>query len=338
MSSKKLFRIIKLLFFVGVFSTNFLFAQVSVPVQNFGVDPRAYVERQSFWSEFNLGGTLSKNGRWQYQMDYQYRRASDASFVKGGTSNPFNEIQQQVFRPWIHYWAIPKIVRFSLSPVGLWVTWTPKEESAVYINKDQDPTHQSVFPEFRICPQVTLFQNIGRVQFINRFRYEFRFVGERRVADNSLADFGLGFNFAPTDIQDQTGNYFGNNHLGRIRWQARVQIPLGKGKTKIENNTWYLNSWNELFLGVGSHIPNTKLLNQNRFVAMLGYKTKSSFPIKIEAGITYQTIFQYNITNTPTNSSVSLGKNNVENNLAYTVYVIFDEFHLLFKKKKDSAE
>ena len=338
MNRKRSFQFISLLVvLIGNFS-GCLFSQASTPVQNFGVDPRAYVERQSFWTEFNLAGTISKDGRWQYQMDYQYRRASNASFIKGGTSNPFNEIQQQVFRPWIHYWAVPKVVRFSLSPIGFWVTWTPKEEASIYTNKDQDQSRQSVFPEFRICPQVTFFQNIGRVQFINRFRYEFRYIGERRAADNSLADFGVGFNFAPTDIQDQTGNYYGNNHLGRIRWQTRVQFPLGKGKTKVENNTWYINSWNELFLGVGNHVPNTKLLNQNRFVAMFGYKMKSSFPVKIEAGITYQTLFQYNINNIPTNTSVSLAKNNVENNLAYTIYVIFDEFHLLFKKKKDTSE
>jgi hypothetical protein len=310
-------------------------AQVANPVQNFGVDPRAYVERQSFWTEFNLSGTLSKNGRWQYQMDYQYRRASDASFVQSGSSSPFKEIQQQVFRPWIHYWAVPKVLRFSLSPVGFWITWNPKEETAIYPNKDQNLATQSVFPEFRITPQITLFQNIGRVQFINRFRYEFRYVGERRAGDYSLADFGRGYNFAPTDIQDQTSSWFGNNHLGRIRWQVRAQVPFGKGKTKVENNTFYLNTWNELFVGVGNHIKNDRLLNQNRFVAMIGYKFKNRVPVKIEAGITYQTLFQYNIDVLPNTPAISYKKDNVENNLAYTVYVIVNEFHELFKKKKE---
>ncbi|MBI1770509.1 MAG: DUF2490 domain-containing protein [Bacteroidetes bacterium] len=311
-------------------------AQTASPVQNFGTEPRAFVHRQSFWTEFNFGGTISKNQRWQYQMDYQYRRGSDVSFIQGGSSSPFKEIQQQVFRPWVHYWAVPKVVRFSLSPVGFWVTWNPKEETSIYYNKDQVLTGQSVFPEFRICPQVTLFQNIGRVQFVNRFRYEFRFLGQRRAADNSLSDFGKGFDFAPTDIADQSSNFYGNNHIGRIRWQTRLQIPLGKGKTKVENNTWYINTWNELFLATGPRVGNNKLLNQNRFVAMVGYKLKSAVPIKIEAGITYQTLFQYNIGTLPNDPSITYAKNNVENNVAYSIYVIFDEFHQFFKKKKVS--
>jgi hypothetical protein len=315
-----------------------LLGQIPIPVQNFGTEPRAYTSRQSFWTEFNLGGDLSKDGRWQYQMDYQYRRASDASFIQGGSSNPFKEAQQQVFRPWIHYWLVQKALRFSLSPVGFWVTWTPKEETSTYPNKEGDLGTQSVFPEFRICPQVTSFQNFGRLEFINRFRYEFRYVGNRRAADNDLSDFAKGFDFAPTDIQDQStaNGWFGNNHLGRLRWQVRVQIPLGKGRTKVENNTWYINAWNELFIATGPRVPNNKLLNQNRFVAMLGYKLKTQIPIKIEGGITYQTLFLYNTLVPPTNSLVTYNKNNIENNLAYTIYIICDNFHGLFKKK--SAE
>ena len=182
--------ITKMLFLFLVISPGLLKAQTPTNVQNFGVEPRAYVHRQSFWTEFNLAGTISKSGRWQYQMDYQYRRASDASFIQGGSSNPFKEIQQQVFRPWIHYWAVPKALRFSLSPIGFWITWTPGEETAaVFPNKEGDISKQSVFPEFRICPQVTSYQNFGRVQFINRLRYEFRYIGERRAAENALSDF-----------------------------------------------------------------------------------------------------------------------------------------------------
>lgn len=311
-------------------------AKGQVPVQNFNTEPRAYTHRQSFWTEFNLSGDLSKDGRWQYQMDYQYRRGSDASFVKGGSSDPFKEIQQQVFRPWIHYWIVPKALRFSLSPVGFWVTWTPKEETATnYPNADGNTSTQSVYPEFRICPQVTSYQNFGRVQFINRFRYEFRYIGNRRAADNDISDFGKGFDFAPTDIGDQSASkgWYGNNHIGRLRWQVRAQIPLGKGKTKVENKTWYINTWNELFVATGPRVANTKLLNQNRFVFMLGYKLNTQIPIKIEGGFTYQTIYQYNMNTPPGDPSVSFLKNNVENNFAYTIYVICDDFHGLFRKK-----
>lgn len=311
-------------------------APTPTPVQNFGTDPRAYVGRKSFWTEFNFSGSISKDSRWQYQMDYQYRRASDASFVKGGSQwNIFKEAQQQVFRPWIHYWAVPGTLRLSLSPIGYWITWTPTEETAVYPNRDGKTTGQDVFPEFRICPQVTTVHNIGRVQFIQRYRYEFRFLGERRAANNNLSDFNKGYSFAPTDIGDQSSSWYGNNHAGRLRIQTRFQMPLNHAK--MMNNTLYVNTWNELFIGTGKHVKNDKLLNQNRFVAMLGYRFNGDVPIKIEAGITLQTLFQYNISNNvPTQPDVTYQKANVENNTAFTIYVIFDEFHKLFKGKKET--
>ncbi|MEO7990560.1 MAG: DUF2490 domain-containing protein [Chryseolinea sp.] len=325
---------------IFVFSIITGFSQIApTPVQNFGSSPRSYTERKSFWTEFNIGGSISKDKRWQYQLDYQYRRAADASYIQGGShGNIFKEGYQQVFRPWIHYWAVPGAVRLSLSPIGYWVTWTPGEETELYPNKDGKTTGQSVFPEFRICPQVTTTHNIGRVQFIQRYRYEFRFLGERRAADNNLSDFGKGFNFAPTNLSDQTtaNGWYGNNHLGRLRIQTRLQMPLNK--PKMGDKTLYANVWNELFIATGHHVPNAKLLNQNRFVAMLGYRFNGDVPIKIEGGITLQTLFAYNMNTPPTNPNVTYLKNNVENNTAFTVYVIFDEFHKLFARKEKKKE
>ena len=85
-------------------------------------------------------------------------------------------------------------------------------------------------------------------------------------------------------------------------------------------------------------MKNDKLLNQNRFVAMLGYRFNGDAPIKIEAGITLQTLYQYNIDTPPTNPDVTYQKANVENNTAFTIYVIFDEFHKLFMKKKETDD
>ena len=330
--------LIYLFFFIFIFNTSY--SQVPpTPVQTFGSDPRAYTQRKSFWTEFNFGGTISKDKRWQYQMDYQYRRAADASYIQGGSHwNIFKEAQQQVFRPWIHYWAIPGAVRLSLSPIGYWITWTPTEETATFPNKDGVTTGQSVFPEFRICPQVTTFHTIGRAQFIQRYRYEFRYFGERRAADNNLSDFSKGYYFAPTDISNATAanGWYGNNHYGRLRIQTRFQMPLNK--PKMQDKTLYVNAWNELFITTGHHTPNVKLLNQNRFVAMLGYRFNGDVPIKVEAGVTLQTLFLYNMTTPPTNPSVTYEKNNVENNTAFTIYVIFDEFHKLFNKKVKKEE
>jgi hypothetical protein len=223
----------------------------------------------------------------------------------------------------------------SLSPLGFWSTWTPEAESALYPTKEGDVKGQTTFPEFRITPQVTSVHNIGRVQFIQRFRYEFRFIGERSKADGNLSDLSKGFNFEPTNIEDQTAakGYYGQNHFSRLRWQTRLQIPLNN-KT-VTDKTWYINTWDELFLSFGHHVKNNKVLNQNRFVALLGYRFNGSKPIKIEGGITYQSIMQYNLDIPQTNQNVSYQNSNIENNTAFTIYVIFDEFHKLFQKKTE---
>jgi hypothetical protein len=303
------------------------------PVQDFGVHPRAYTSRKSFWTEFNFGGSLSKDNRWQYQIDYQCRRAADASYVQGGNSwNIFKESQQQVFRPWVHYWLVPGAFRLSLSPIGYWITWTPAAESNLYPTKDGDVQGKRVFPEFRITPQLTLVQTLGRVQFYQRVRYEFRFVGERRQADNNLSDFTKGYNFEPTDIEDQNASngWYGQNHLGRLRWQSRLQIPLNH--KQMQDKTWYINTWDELFVSTGRHTKNNKLLNQNRFVALLGYKFNGNVPVKIEGGVTFQTSFLYNMDIPQSNPSENYQNNNIENNTCFTFYIIFDEFHKLFRQ------
>jgi hypothetical protein len=300
-------------------------AQSPVPVQNFNDHPRAYAHRYSFWTELNAFGTISKDKKWQYQIDYQYRRMSDASYIEGGQhANIFKDPYQQVFRPWIHYWFKPGAVRFSLSPLGYWATWTPPAEGEIYKSAAGN-NGKTFFPEFRICPQITLLQTLGRFQIVNRYRYEFRWVGQRHASSNGIDDFGYGYNFAP-------GGAYGSNHMGRIRWQFRIQVPL-TGKT-IEKNTLYVNAWNELFIGVGRHIGFQKMLNQNRSVALLGWRLPTAYPIKIEAGVTYQVNFLYNMGTPPTNAGVTYQQQNVELNTAYTLYLVFDEFHTLFKSKK----
>jgi hypothetical protein len=44
-------------------------------------------------------------------------------------------------------------------------------------------------------------------------------------------------------------------------------------------------------------------------------------------------LFYYNIGAVPTDPSSNFGKQNVEYNTAYTVYLIFDDFHSFVKKK-----
>src|SRR6476620_9837790 len=243
-----------------VICNHFAFAQLTqsqLPTRN-------YTTRKSFWTELNVSGPISKDSRWQYQIDYQYRRAADANYIEGGnTANIFKDPLQQVFRPWVHYWIKPGAIRFSLSPLGYWITWTPPEEGSVYTTKNpvldeqgnpvvingktqyQDQG-QTVFPEFRVCPQVTMVQNIGRLQLTQRYRYEFRWLGQRAASNGGFDDFEQGYNFKPNGVA-------GANHAGRMRLQVRAQLPLNK--PKIEQNTVYLNAWDELFVSTGKYIP-----------------------------------------------------------------------------------
>ncbi|WP_018341476.1 DUF2490 domain-containing protein [Cytophaga aurantiaca] len=302
------------------------FAQTT-PSQNFADHPRAYTQRKSFWFEANISGSIDSLQRWQYQIDYQYRRMADASYIQGGNQgNIFKDPYQQVIRPWIHYWVIPQKLRFSLSPLGYWITWTPPQEGSVYKVDGQDQG-QAVFPEFRICPQVTVNSQLGRLLFSNRYRYEFRLIGDRSQSTTFMDDLGAGYSFYP----NPNGSGNGSSHQGRLRWQIRAQLLLNS--PKMQKNTVYINAWNELFIGMGKHVDYQKMLNQNRTVALFGWKLPTQYPIRIEAGITYQVNFLYNIDQVPTQPTVSYGKRNVEANTAYTVYIIFDEFHTLFKKK-----
>ena len=321
----------------------------TLPAQNQTNHPRAYDTRQSFWTEVNVQGSITKDRRWQYQMDLQYRRMSDASNMPGANrSDIFKNPYQQVYRPWIHYWVVPGAIRLSLSPIGYWATWTAPDQGAAFANATDDHAKNSsgnpvgvagvkTFQnEFRTCPQVTFVNNTGRFTFFNRLRYEFRWQAARVAArQNDMMDvFDFSNNSWDFNTNTPGGQPYGAGHKGRIRIQTRMQVLL-TSKT-MQKNTIYFNGWNELFLGVGRHVGYNGNLDQNRTVAMLGYKLPTDFPIRVEAGVTYQMVFnsgaaaQYAVAAPAGQTNTS--KNN-ELNTAYTVYVIFDEFHTLFKRK-----
>ena len=333
----------KLIVFIALSMTCFLSANAQAPVQNFTNHPRAYTTRYSMWEETNVQGSIDSAQRWQYQLDLQWRRMADASWTQGmagsNTSNIMKNPYQYVVRPWIHYWVVPKRVRFSLSPLGYWLTYTSPIEGSANSTKEGGKNVQTVQPEFRICPQITINNQIGRLLIVNRYRYEFQFKGNRMPSTTDFwGDLGEGYSFYPNSI----GQGFGSTHGGRLRWQVRAQYMFNSDK--MQANTVYLNMWNELFLSMGRHTDLTKTVNQNRLVAMLGWKLPTAYPIRVEAGITFQTAFVYADKTNGTNGSYVYnqsgytGSRQVENNLAYTVYVIFDEFHTMFKKKRPQDE
>lgn len=186
-------------------------------------DRRINSYRNSFWFEANLNGTLSKyadsSAKWQYQLDLQYRTMSDADYISNGQkANIFADPAQHVYRPWIHYWIKPKTVRLSLSPFGYLGTWTPSKEGT-----------QLFFGEYRICPQITVFQKIGKLEIQHRYRYEFRWLSTKVAALNSgsLANYSNGDNFIH------------NGQKMRLRYMLRLNIPLN-GKSTVTKGSLYL--------------------------------------------------------------------------------------------------
>ena len=272
-----------------------------------------------------------------HQMDYQYRRCSDPSYLKDANmKNIFKDPFQQVFRPWVHYWIVPGALRFSLSPIGYWVSWVNGEEARIYkpVRGSNNTFGAIVYPEMRICPQITTIQKFSRIEFYNRFRYEFRFVGRRTLANDNLSDFSKGEFFTPGMPGDPANDTSGISKSQRLRWQMRLQIPLTRQSVK---NQIYINAWNELFLSFGKYVATNKMLNQNRIICMLGYKIDSKVPIKIEMGLTEQILFAYNITTPPTQAAtINFNKQNVELNSALQVYLIFDSFQKFFKKPEEA--
>jgi len=313
------------------------------PVQNFTNHPRSFYQQNMFWFEGNLNGTISryKTGadsgatKWQYQLDIQYRRQADASFIKGGNyDNIFKQMYQTVYRPWIHYWAVPKRLRLSISPIGYWATWTPVAEApanngATQLNGKNNGVLPLFFHEYRTSLQLTFFYSLGkRWDFQQRYRVELRWVGKNQNSIASDPD-----SFLPT--QDIFTNYDGTftsvSNKYRLRYQVRGTYNLNDAKTK------YITAWDELFIGMGSNTPTTKIFDQNRVIAMYGQKFNTAkYPVEVQLGLTWvcQPKLNYNVPPTQPNSYGSLNKSNFVQVLALQAYVILPEFHK-FKKKEE---
>jgi hypothetical protein len=289
-----------------VFACVFIINGKSVNGQN--DVPRQTFTRNSFWTETVFNGIV--HNKWKWQLDYQYRRMSDASDIKDASGNLFKNSFQHVYRPWIHY-QVNDNVRLSLSPLGFWETWTPAIEAG---------GNKKIQPEFRICPQLTLTSKIGRVTIDQRYRCEFRYLGTK-VDDLKTNEFGYS---KGTDFPDA-------NRKTRLRYFIRAIIPLGKHQT-LENNTFYITTWNELFLSVGKKIYNDKIWDQNRTFCLLGYKPNMAFPMRFELGYGMQVANRFS--GKLVNGLLTETGNKMERNNILQVYIIFENFNKLFKRKE----
>lgn len=260
---------------------------------------REYKYTKMFWTETIFSGKIK--GKFGYQVDYQYRRSADPNTVEGGDhNNIFKNPLQQVVRPWIYYQPNDAI-RFSLSPLGWWGNWSESGSNLQFT------------PEFRITPQVTLNQKFGRVVISHRYRYEFRFFGDKKSAENGW-DFSKGYYNFNDDMHTRS----------RLRYFIRALVPLNNATLKP--GTFYVNTYNEIFVNIGKSVGNTNLFDQNRFFLGLGYRFNPLF--RLEAGYLSQTVFRLN----------NAAKNNVDQNNVLSVFIIFDDFNKFFQRKEKVKE
>ncbi|GAB3220553.1 DUF2490 domain-containing protein [Spirosoma arcticum] len=114
------------------------------------------------------------------------------------------------------------------------------------------------YPEQRIYQDVELSESYGRLHLAHRFRLEQRWLGVF-AKDN------------PRQVADWA---FQN----RIRYQVSGKLPF-QGAT-IENGNFYLNFFDELFIGFGK-LVNENIYNQNRISAGIGYQVRKGLQIEM---------------------------------------------------------
>ena len=268
-------------------------------------DSRDHYSRNSFWTETLFNGPVK--GKFKWQLDFQWRKTSDPSNSVGGSSNMFTNSYQHVYRPWLHY-QLTDNIRLSLSPIGLWETYTGTVESG---------GSKKVQPELRVCPQLTITNKFfDRVTIDQRYRYEFRYFGNKVDTDRS-------------EFTDYSASTEYNLKKQRLRYFVRATIPLNH-KT-LEKNTFYIVAWNEIFMGLGKNTANDKLWDQNRTFCLLGYKPKWDRPMRFELG--YGMVVKNNFSSKiDTEGNFVETGHLIERNNVLQVYVIFENMNKLFKK------
>jgi Protein of unknown function (DUF2490) len=263
-------------------------------VCTFAQSPRTFHTIANGWSDINISGKIK--GKFSWQIENQQRREDMQGDYNSATTtgNPYHNLNQNVFRPYIHYQANPNI-RLSLMPLG----WIGSQRF-----KDGQPS--AFFAELRVAPQAIVTQTFGRVRFDNRMRYEFRWIGNNQASDNKSFLYG--------------GDFRTTTFRMRFRNQLKLTVPLNHAK--MDDKTLYVQGYNELFVNMGQKVANTNIFDQNRVLLGLGYKFNKFFAV--EAGFMRQSIFRFNNTN----------KDNVDRNNILQVNFAVTNVDAMFKKKK----
>lgn len=255
--------------------------------------PRNYYNIANGWTDLNISGKIA--GKFSWTIENQHRREDMQGDYNLATTtgNPYNSLNQHIFRPYIHYQMNPN-VRFSLMPLG-WIG----------SNRFKDGSPSAFFSELRISPQLILTQNFGRLRFDNRLRHEFRWLGNNQALHEKSFIYGGDF----------------ENSIFRMRFRNQLKVIAPLNHIKMDNKTLYFQVSNELFVNMGEKVSNTNLFDQNRVLIGLGYKFNQL--LAIEAGFMRQTIYRFNNAN----------KDNVDRNNIFQVNIAVTNVEQMLKRK-----
>lgn len=112
---------------------------------------------------------------------------------------------------------------------------------------------KSDFPENRIWQQIQIKNQTGKIEIMNRYRLEQRFIYLPVLNSDNIS-------YSPSNT---------TTYQNRIRLMTRVSVPF-KGN-KIQDKSFYFSLYDEVFLNFGKNLQ-LNYIDQNRAYLALGYK------------------------------------------------------------------
>ncbi|MGF7217731.1 hypothetical protein GGR92_003906 [Spirosoma lacussanchae] len=206
--------------------------------------------RPVFWSELNL--VYKTAGKWSFQMDHQYRRQSRDE--NGRDLNVFRYPLQQVFRPWINY-QLTGPVRLSISPIGLWWTWSRPNDFQPY----------TFFQEVRIIPQLTITKPLPKSELVYRFRSELRWPSSTDTLTSEYVFLSDG------ESDDILADRFNVRLRAMIRWIKPVF-------QKNADKTWYVQTSAEPMAVISR---TARRFDQSRVYVALGKRLRDNLRVEL---------------------------------------------------------
>lgn len=218
-----------------------------------------YANNSNVWISYT--GSHKISSKWGLHLEAQERR-----------SDWIKDNQQLLLRAGINYYLNPQT---TLTAGYCYVKTYPYGDFPA----------KTTFPENRFWEQLQLKNQIGKIEWISRFRLENRLVNTPVVTDTTTKKY-------------EPGDAVFTN---RFRLLNRFSIPF-KGNTITDKN-FYATAFDELFVNFGKNVA-ANFFDQNRVFVGIGYKVPKFG--RIETGYMYQNIFKPDGIKIENNSTIVL--------------------------------